>query len=164
MKDNNFFPARGVSIRTMTIILAIACLGLLLTSGCRQQEQVEEVVEQPEEAGFTHNARTSLDYTGTYRGKIPNASGELQETIIELNDDGTVVKTTKQPGQEENSGFETYTAYTWNTQGNVITLNALPPPNSYFVSEGYLVHLDENMSQLNGKISEVDEDYILRKE
>lgn len=147
------------------ITTSLAVLVIVFAVGCQQQEEPVETAEPTEQPPDpAHNARNSLDYEGIYKGEIPTPNGILQETVIELKDDGTVIKTTKEPGQAEESGFEVFAAYSWNQEGNIITIDALPQPNSYFVAEGYLVHLDEEKSQIKDGLEDVEEDYILRKQ
>jgi len=108
-----------------------------------------------------HNARNALDYAGLYTGILPCADCEGIETWIELTYDSTFVKRTRYLGKGESTVFQSEGSFTWDDAGNTITLNGLEEANKYFVSENYMIHLDQEGKRITGDLAEM---YILRKE
>ncbi|MDL2214570.1 copper resistance protein NlpE [Dysgonomonas sp. OttesenSCG-928-M03] len=105
-----------------------------------------------------HNARTSLDYTGTYNGILPTASGNGMDITIVLND-SSFTKEVKYIGKDHK--FSSKGKYTWNDQGNTITLIGEDKPNRYFVGENTLTQMDMDGKLITGEMAA---DYILRKQ
>lgn len=104
-----------------------------------------------------HNARTSLDYTGIYKGTLPTASGSGMDITIVLSD-STYTKEILYIEQKDK--FSSKGKYTWNSDGNTITLIGEDVPNQYFVGENTLTQLDVNGNRIEG---EMEENYVLRK-
>lgn len=105
-----------------------------------------------------HNAMNSLDYKGVYKGVLPTASGSGMDVMIELLD-STYNKKILYVGRGDKAIY-TKGTYTWNKEGNTITLEAEDKPNQYFVGENTLTQLDIDGNKVKG---EIEEDYILRK-
>lgn len=105
-----------------------------------------------------HNAMNSLDYKGVYKGILPTASGSGMDVMIELAD-STYNKKILYVGKGDKA-FYTKGAYSWNKEGNTITLEGEEKPNQYFVGENTLTQLDVDGNKIKG---EIEEDYILRK-
>lgn len=105
-----------------------------------------------------HNAMNSLDYKGVYKGVLPTASGSGMDVMIELSD-STYNKKILYVGKGDKAIY-TKGAYSWNKEGNTITLEGEDKPNQYFVGENTLTQLDIDGNKIKG---EIEEDYILRK-
>ena len=140
------------------LFILIAAVGLLYSCGGNTQKTQEQTT--PETAQFVdeHNAKNSLDYQGTYTGKVPTASGEGMLVSITL-EDSTYVKKTEYVGKKEI--FEDKGKYAWNTEGNTVILDGINgAPNQYFVGENTLIQLDMEGKKIAGELAD---QYILRK-
>src|SRR5690606_23263594 len=107
-----------------------------------------------------HNARSSLDYLGMYKGKLPCADCAGIETSLQLSEGFTysLIRTYlgKKDKIEEQKG-----TFSWNKAGNAIFLeNLKDEPNQYFVGENTLTQLDLNGNKITGKLAE---SFVLRK-
>lgn len=149
------------------IFVMIAAIGLLYSCGGNTQKnkEVEETVsvsefsEIAENVPDGHNAKSSLDYKGTYTGKIPSASGEGIIVTITV-DDSTYVKKNEYVNKKD-ATFEEKGKYTWNDEGNTIILEGVKDaPNKYFVGEGTLTQLDMDGNKITGETADL---YILKK-
>jgi copper homeostasis protein (lipoprotein) len=98
-----------------------------------------------------HNAKSSLDYTGTYKGNLPCADCETIETTISLKEN-SYTKETVYKGKSSEVFKETGN-YSWNEAGNTITLLNSEAPNQYFVGENVLFHLDANGKRIEGDLA-----------
>ncbi|RBA28040.1 META domain-containing protein [Flavobacterium tibetense] len=98
-----------------------------------------------------HNAKSSLDYTGTYKGNLPCADCETIETTISLKEN-SYTKETVYKGKSKEVFKETGN-YSWNEAGNTITLLNSEAPNQYFVGENVLFHLDANGKRTEGDLA-----------
>ena len=108
----------------------------------------------------SHNARNSLDYSGTYKGTLPCADCEGIETSLTLDSDGSYLLRTRYLGTKVKP-FEQRGRFTWNTEGNTISFAANKNDTSrYVVGENTLIHLDRHGKRIAGKLAEL---YILHK-
>ena len=105
-----------------------------------------------------HNAKMSLDYTGTYKGFLPCADCEAIETTISLNEESYSKETIYKGKSSE--VFKETGKYSWNEAGNTITLLGSESPNQYFVGENVLFHLDIDGKRIEGDLAD---DYRLSK-
>ncbi|WP_430615531.1 copper resistance protein NlpE [Flavobacterium sp. JP2137] len=110
-----------------------------------------------------HNAETSLDIAGTYKGVLPCADCEGIETVIELKDDNSYVVTTVY--LTEKTGEKTFKETgTWSIKISTVSLQSdakdAPEPTQFFAGENTLTHLDEAGNKIEGALAE---NYILRK-
>lgn len=147
-------------MRNSFILLFIAIMSLY-SCGKKAQEKasVDEFSAIAEKTSDTqHNASNSLDYKGTYDGTIPSASGQGMDVIITLSDN-TYTKKVTYIGKKDGA-FEEKGTYSWNEQGNTITLNGSSAPNKYFVGENTLTQLDMDGKKITGDLADM---YILRK-
>ena len=97
---------------------------------------------------------------GTYIGILPCADCEGIKIELRLNKDLTYINRSRYIGKEgkinENKG-----SYTWNNEGNTITLSGIKnAPSQYLVGENTLTQLDMAGNKITGKLAEK---YILRK-
>ncbi|MDU1889906.1 MAG: copper resistance protein NlpE [Dysgonomonas sp.] len=148
------------------LFIMVAAIGLLYSCGGNTKQNQEEQASVSEFSdiakdvkGDGHNAKNSLDYKGTYQGKVPTASGEGMIVSITL-DDSTFVKKTEYVGKK-NSKFESKGKYTWNAEGNTVTLEGVKDePSKYFVGENTLTQLDMDGNKITGDLADM---YILKK-
>ncbi len=137
---------------------------LLFLFACAEQQPAEEAREYDEESVYPpdmHTARIALDYEGTYHGILPCADCEGIETFLEITYEKTFVKKTRYLGKNDEKVFVSEGSFFWHENGFVITLEGEDPPNQYFVSENYLVHLDEQGERITG---DLEEKYVLIKQ
>lgn len=108
-----------------------------------------------------HNARTSLDYKGTYEGTTPCADCEGIKTTLVLNDN-TYTLTTQYLGKNEIDVFEEKGTYRW-LDGSIIILegpNGRDNETQYFIGENFVKMLDLNGNAITGEFADM---YILKK-
>lgn len=141
------------------LFIVVAAIGLMYSCGGNTQKAQEPTTSEPTQVVDEHNAKNSLDYKGTYAGKVPTASGEGMIVTIELGDD-TFVKKTVYVGKKDT--FEENGKYTWNSEGNTITLEGVKDsPGKYFVGENTLTQLDMDGNKITGDLADM---YILKKQ
>lgn len=149
------------------LFIMVAAMGMLYSCGGNTTKQdqeekasVSEFSDVAKNVGAdTHNAQNSLDYKGTYTGKVPTASGEGMIVSIKL-EDSTFVKKTEYVNKKD-SKFEDKGKYRWNAQGNTVILEGLKEePNQYFVGENTLTQLDMQGNKITGDMADM---YVLRK-
>ncbi|MDR2953583.1 MAG: copper resistance protein NlpE [Prevotella sp.] len=142
-----------------TLFIIVAVVGLMSGCGSNTKNSQEQVPAGSTEAVDMHNPKNSLDYKGTYTGKIPTAGGEGMLVTIELGDN-TFVRTIEYVGKKE-APFVEKGSYTWNADGNTVILDAdKDSPNQYFVENGILTQLDMSGNKIAGELADM---YILKK-
>lgn len=100
------------------------------------------------------NSMNSLDWDGMYKGVTPCADCEGIETSLTLSKDNSYVLTTKYLGKSTKMN-EMKGTFTWNTEGNTITLSAITDgPNQFFVGENQLTQLDMSGKKITGPLAE----------
>lgn len=107
-----------------------------------------------------HNARTSLDVAGVYKGVLPTASAGGMEVVINLTD-STYNKDVKYLGEKNSKIYSSKGAFVWSADGSTITLSGEDVPNQYFVEEGALRQLDIEGQKIEGSLAD---QYVLKKE
>lgn len=133
------------------LILGIIAIGF---TSCKKEIEketegtpIDSTIVQVDE----HNAKSSLDYQGNYRGNLPCADCESIETTISLTED-SYIKETVYKGKSDKVFKETG-KFTWNEAGNTITLSGSKAPNQYFVGENALFHLDVDGKRIEGDLA-----------
>ena len=121
------------------------------------QKASEKIVEEVKDA--VHNAKNSLDYYGEYEGTLPAADAPGIKTTIILNKDNTYTRKAVFIDRKDNIPEEKG-KFTWNADGNIITLEGAEKANQYFVSENKLYALDTNGQRITGDLAD---NYILKK-
>lgn len=140
---------------------------LLLTSvlffwGCGEDEtNPPKTPDQLVTSTDEHNAQNSLDWAGTYAGKLPCASCVAINVEIILHEDSTYKQTYVYDHGLESDAVISSGTFSWNEAGNTIKLNNAESPNTFFVGENYLAKLDMEGNRITGDLAEK---YILRKE
>ncbi|WP_165024872.1 MULTISPECIES: copper resistance protein NlpE [unclassified Dysgonomonas] len=145
------------------LILPLAMLVLYScgnSSKTSEQEvaSVDEFSKIAKNMNDEHNAKNSLDIIGTYKGTLPTASGEGMQVVITLNDNA-FTKTTTYIGKKDSTSEEKGN-FSWNVEGNTITLDGIDSPNQYFVGENTLIQLDMEGNRIVGNLADK---YVLRK-
>lgn len=107
-----------------------------------------------------HNAQSSLDVAGIYKGVLPTASAGGMEVVVNLTD-STYSKDVKYLGEKNGKTFSTKGAFSWDKDGSIITLNGEDKPNQYFVEEGALRQLDIEGKKIDGNLAD---QYLLKKQ
>lgn len=144
----------------LLIMLASATF-MFSCSGNKKHEDKKAEEPKKEEVVTPHdNAKTSLDYEGTYKGTLPAADGDMV-VEIKLDRDGnykkqvTYSKNASKPVVEEGK-------YKWLEDGNTIELEGIKDaPNKYKVTEGAIIQLDMEGKVIEGNIGAA---YVLKKE
>lgn len=135
------------------MVILAACVGMMVA--CQPKQQTEDIVVSDEMfEGDEHNAVTSLDFMGTYEGILPCADCEGSQTVIELGVGNSYVKRITYLGKENSEVIETQGTFSWNDEGNTITLDSEPAPNQYFVGENVLFHLDMDGNRITGDLAD----------
>lgn len=150
------------------LLIIIASVFFLISCGGGQKAKDEQPEEQASVSEFEeiakgiedeHSARNSLDYQGTYTGKIPAADAPGINVVITLSD-STYVKIMEFEGKKD-SKSEYKGKYEWNKAGNTITLLGTErEPDQFFVGENTLIMLDMEGKRITGDLAE---HYILNK-
>lgn len=123
------------------------------------ESSVDEFTRIAQQVKNEHNAQNSLDYVGTYSGKLPTASGEGMNVTIVLGNDDSYTKTIEYIDKKDRK-FDEKGKYSWNEAGNTVTLNGAERPNQYFVGENTLTQLDIEGKRITGELGDM---YVLRK-
>ncbi len=132
-----------------TLILGFSLFFSLNFSSCQSGNKNETVVSDDVFEVDEHSAQNALDYWGTYSGTLPCADCEGIETEIELRQDNTYTKKATYIGKS-NDVLESSGTFSWNNEGNSITLLNEDEPNQYFVEENVLFHLDKEGNRITG--------------
>jgi len=107
-----------------------------------------------------HNAVSSLDWDGIYKGILPCADCEGIATELTLNKDLTYTITTSYLGKPGNSTSDNG-KFNWDAGGSSITLEGLiNRPVQYFVGENHLRQLDMTGHRITGDLADK---YVLAK-
>ncbi|NWF88407.1 MAG: copper resistance protein NlpE N-terminal domain-containing protein [Ignavibacteriaceae bacterium] len=139
----------------LSLLPSIIILIIGLT-GCSTQSDISK----DKTVSTGDNTMTSVDWDGTYIGILPCADCEGIETMIKLNKDLTYELKTKYLGKDE-TAFESKGTFTWNDQGNTITLSGLETaPRYYFVGENMIRQLDMHGKQITGALADK---YVLKE-
>lgn len=132
------------------ILVLVFCATLLLScggKGGKPQAEKSSAAKANVTQSDIHNAKNSLDYMGVYYGKITEAGKEV-DVYITLKDSTF----TKMVEYNSSSASSIDGTYSWNEEGNTITLNEEEKPNQYFVGENTLTCIDVNGSKVEGCI------------
>ena len=135
-------------------VFIMTVAAMLTTGGCTAPSETT-TASNPDPA---HNARNSLDWTGTYHGVLPCADCEGIETVVTLANDGTYRAQSKYLGKGDQV-FSEDGSFTWNDAGNTVTL-AGGQPAQYFVGENQLTRLALDGSRITGNLAE---HYVMTK-
>ena len=96
------------------------------------------------------NSKISLDWNGTYRGILPCADCPGIKTQLVLNSDMTYKLKTSY--LERGTGIEEEGKFSWNKNGNIITLDGYGH-QKYLVGENRLFSLDGDGNKITGDLA-----------
>jgi len=139
--------------------LAIVCVSLGLWSCTGSSKPTNETTTDAPVIADTHTAKNSLDYKGTYKGALPCADCDSIAVSLTLGD-SDYTKTDTYHKNGKTSSFESKGTYSWDANGNIISLDGTDAPNKYFVGENYLTQLDINGNEITGDFAAM---YVLKK-
>lgn len=143
-----------------TLLLLLLSLSLTNCTQSKQQRNSESEIHVPATTPDSHTSRNSLDWSGTYNGTLPCGSCNAIKMTINLYYDGTYEQTNVYQQGGKSEAVITSGTFTWNEDGNTITLINAEKPNQFFVGENYLTKLDMNGDRITGDLAEK---YILRR-
>lgn len=106
----------------------------------------------------TDNARTSLDWPGTYYGVLPCADCAGIATTVTLEPDGTFRSRLLYLGKD-GASFEDHGRLAWNAAGSTVTLEGSDAAR-YFVGESHLLRVGADGSRVTGSLASR---YVLTK-
>lgn len=140
--------------KSLTKGLAVMA-AIMLVAGCDNvankavnNEPSQSVIQQ---ADTTHNARTSLDWAGTYQGMLPCADCEAINTTVTLNTDGSYKLERVYVGKSAQV-FTEQGVFNWSDIGSTILLEA-EQPVQFFVAENQLFMLDKQGKRIEGDLA-----------
>lgn len=147
-------------MKKICIIFSAAILLAACSNSAKQtEEQQTDTVEVSNDFAKENSAKIALDYQGTYQGVLPAADGPGMNVTITI-DDSTYIKNVSYVDRTDVPQTETTGKYTWNEDGNTITLVGEEAPAKYFVSENTLTQLDTEGKRIEGALAEK---YVLSK-
>ena len=112
----------------------------------------------------SHNSANTLDWSGTYKSTVPDASysGTVTEITLDTARKYIIKKIYLDKGVQAVKGTEENGNFSWNKAGNTITLlGTKNQPNQYFVGENRLWELDKDGNKITG--NDADK-YIFNKQ
>lgn len=131
--------------------ILIAVFSFLSILGCKtvEEENREGNTSSSTLAGegqLIHNSRNSLDWNGTYTGVLPCMDCPGIETLLVINEDLTYTLEQKkiETAENESTEFKTTGNFSWNEQGNIISVGTLEGELELKVEELFLVPVDPN--------------------
>lgn len=151
----------------MKTIYSLLFVSVMLIASCQPAADHEV----PVDAGTaltaaidSHNSRNSIDWAGTYSGKMPCADCEGIATVLRLDSSGKFVLTTTYLGKSSKPFIEKG-EFTWSEDGTTVRLkfegNSSDRANLYRVGEGNLTQLDRDGKVITGALEEL---YLLIKD
>jgi heat shock protein HslJ len=147
MKKNLFFYG--------SIVLVIG----IMSCKFQQSETNANTDNATEMLNAVDHSKNSLDWAGTYTGVIPCADCSGIQTTIELTENETY-KLVQTYLDKEDGHFDSSGKFTWNQEGNTVTLGKGDDMMQFQVGEGMLIMLDREGNEITGDLAE---NYILAK-
>lgn len=143
----------------------VAISALLTITSCNNhpdtsssEETIKNATQTIAEVPDHHTSQNSLDWAGTYAGTLPCADCTGIEATVVLNTDQTYAQTFVYHDKEDSS-LKEEGKFTWNKDGNTITLISKASP-SFRVKEGSIVMLDSDGNEITGALAKK---YVLKK-
>ena len=131
--------------------------GLFTVSSCQQSSNQSDTIiddEMFEDVIDHHTSQNSLDYLGIYSGMLPCADCSGIEVTLELGPGASYTKKSIYLGKDDDQVYESSGIFSWNEEGNTITLSGEDLPNQYFVGENVLFHLDIEGNRITGDLAD----------
>jgi copper homeostasis protein (lipoprotein) len=152
--------SKNTSIKTITmkkvLYISIALLIVMTSLFCKSKSKATKNT-MVTDAG--QSPKSSMNWDGIYRGVLPCADCDGIQKTVYLIRDGNFLVRVKYLGRQDSS--EISGTFSWNDQGNMITLNDIEPRTSFLVGENTLTQLDTNGNKITG---ETAGKFILSKE
>ena len=141
-----------------SLLILAAALAMVSCGGNAQQKAATAGTQQTTAAApDMHNAETSLDYLGVYKGTLPAADCPGIETTLTLAPDGSYALHLKYIDRD--SEFDEKGAY--KVKGNLLTLTPMDgQPEYYKVEENQVRKLNADKQPVTGALAE---NYTLQK-
>lgn len=141
-----------------SLLILAAALVMVSCGGNAQQKAATAGTQQTTAAApDMHNAETSLDYLGVYKGTLPAADCPGIETTLTLAPDGSYALHLKYIDRD--SEFDEKGAY--KVKGNLLTLTPMDgQPEYYKVEENQVRKLNADKQPVTGALAE---NYVLKK-
>lgn len=142
--------------------LLIALLAFTLMSCTNQSnKQADETTTIDETMVDSHTSEMSLDWAGVYKGTLPCADCEGIEAVIELKEDHTFNAEFTYLGNEDKAhSYTNEGTFTWDTNGQIVTLKSDKETSQYKVGENQLIMLNADGEVNTGELADF---YILKK-
>ena len=142
--------------------LLIALLAFTLMSCTNQsKKQTDETTTIDEKMVDSPTSEMSLDWAGVYKGTLPCADCEGIEAMIELKKDYTFnAKFTYLGNEDKAHSYTNKGTFTWDTNGQIISLVSVDETSQYKVDENQLTMLNANGEVNTGELADF---YILKK-
>lgn len=137
-------------------------VALLLLNACNNEttEKATTEVSQEEYVDKAHNSQNSLEYWGTYTGKLPCADCDGIKIQMILTERGEFKRKMSYIGKDKNL-YEEKGKYKWQESGNVIELQNVEHPRLYKVGENSITQLDKDGEVIEGELARM---YVLHKQ
>ncbi|QDP85615.1 META domain-containing protein [Chryseobacterium sp. SNU WT5] len=142
-------------LKRLTSIPVATLFLLFVLYSCKVQNTEVSPIPDP-----AHTAQNSLDYDGIYRGTIPCADCEGIKATVYLMRNNTFKTVYEYLGRDVKP-FETSGNFTWNEEGNTVSLKSANDVTSYFVGENTLTQLDQEGKKMTGALASK---YVLSKD
>lgn len=153
--------------KTILFAIPVVSVTLLVFASCSQgnrtsdqQDPAFSVADTILVADTIHNSRNTLDWQGSYTGVTPCADCEGIKVTILLKD-STYEASYLYMGKKEATVEQFSGKFTWNEEGNTITLETAEIPPYYKVGENKLIQLDMEGNLITD--TQFPEAYILTK-
>lgn len=136
--------------------LTASALTLLALTGCdnylpAKSEPAAASVPSASLYDTEHNARTSLDWAGSYQGVLPCADCDGIATKVVLHDDGQYQLSQQYLGKSTEV-FSRSGRFRWSESGSIVLLEA-DQPVQFFVGENQLFMLDQQGQRIDGELA-----------
>jgi uncharacterized lipoprotein NlpE involved in copper resistance len=110
-------------------------------AGCMPRNEATAAPAAPD----MHNSRNALDWAGVYEGVLPCADCPGIQTRLSLQQDGRFELSMRYL-ERQVEPFVSRGSFSWNADGNTITLDGAGAGAMYRVGEGHLLQLDRDGS------------------
>lgn len=145
-------------MKSKLLILAAAVAMVSCSGNAQKKTAVADTQKTAAAAPDMHNAETSLDYLGTYKGTLPAADCPGIQTTLTLKPDGTYALHLKYIDRD--SEFDEQGTYTVRENLLTLTHGEGEQPEYYKVEENRLRRLDAEKQAVTGVLAE---SFILQK-
>lgn len=140
----------------MKNVLLLFGLSAILVGACKNQPKENPISEASDASTAMvsdgHNAANALDVTGTYKGTLPCEDCDGLEMEIQLDNDNSTYAVKVNPiGRKDGKEMSFKGNYTWNEEGNTVTLIGLDEPSRYFVGENILFQVGPDGKRRTGE-------------